>query len=74
MVVAITPYGLEGPYADRPFTEITLQAESGALAVRGHPSREPVQAGGRTVEWVSGLYAAVAALGRDPRGAARRAG
>ena len=62
VVVAITPYGLHGPYADRPFTEITLQAESGALAVRGHPSREPVQAGGRTMEWVSGLYAAVAAL------------
>jgi crotonobetainyl-CoA:carnitine CoA-transferase CaiB-like acyl-CoA transferase len=62
VVVAITPYGLHGPYADRPYTEITLQAESGALAVRGHPSREPVQAGGRTMEWVSGLYAAVAAL------------
>ncbi len=62
VVVAITPYGLHGPYADRPATELTLQAESGALAVRGHPSREPVQAGGRTMEWVSGLYAAVAAL------------
>jgi crotonobetainyl-CoA:carnitine CoA-transferase CaiB-like acyl-CoA transferase len=61
-VVAITPYGLDGPYAGRPSTEIILQAESGALAVRGHPSREPVQAGGRTMEWVSGLYAAVAAL------------
>jgi crotonobetainyl-CoA:carnitine CoA-transferase CaiB-like acyl-CoA transferase len=63
VVVSITPFGLDGPYADRPATEITLQAESGALAVRGHPSREPVQAGGRTMEWVSGLYAAVAALG-----------
>jgi crotonobetainyl-CoA:carnitine CoA-transferase CaiB-like acyl-CoA transferase len=62
VVVSITPFGLEGPYAHRPATEITLQAESGALAVRGHPSREPVQAGGRTTEWVSGLYAAVAAL------------
>ena len=62
VVVAITPYGLHGPYADRPATELTIQAESGALAVRGHPSREPVQAGGRTMEWVSGLYAAVAAL------------
>src|ERR1700704_2172741 len=62
VVVAITPYGLTGPYADRPATEITIQAESGALAVRGHPSREPVQAGGRTMELVSGLYAAVAAL------------
>ena len=63
VVTSITPYGLEGPYAERPATELTLQAESGALAVRGHPSREPVQAGGRTMEWVSGLYAAVATLG-----------
>jgi crotonobetainyl-CoA:carnitine CoA-transferase CaiB-like acyl-CoA transferase len=62
VVVAITPFGLQGPYADRPATEITIQAESGALAVRGHPSRPPVQMGGRTTEWVSGLYAAVAAL------------
>jgi crotonobetainyl-CoA:carnitine CoA-transferase CaiB-like acyl-CoA transferase len=62
VVVAITAYGLQGPYSGRPYTEIILQAESGALAVRGHPSREPVQAGGRTMEWVSGLYAAVAAL------------
>jgi crotonobetainyl-CoA:carnitine CoA-transferase CaiB-like acyl-CoA transferase len=62
VVVAITPFGLEGPYADRPATELTLQAESGALAVRGRPDRPPVQMGGRTMEWVSGLYAAVAAL------------
>ncbi len=62
MVVSITPFGLDGPYADRPATEITLQAESGALAVRGRPDREPVQMGGRTIEWVSGLYAAVAGL------------
>ena len=71
-MVAITPYGLHGPYAGRPYTEITLQAESGALAVRGHPSREPVQAGGRTMEWVSGLYAAVAALAATRVGAPRR--
>ena len=62
VVVSITPYGLEGPYAGRPATELTLQAESGALSVRGRPDRAPVQMGGRTMEWVSGLYAAVAAL------------
>jgi crotonobetainyl-CoA:carnitine CoA-transferase CaiB-like acyl-CoA transferase len=62
VVVAITPYGLEGPYAHRPATEITLQAESGALSTRGRPDRAPVQMGGRTTEWVSGLYAAVATL------------
>ena len=68
VVVAITPYGLHGPYADRPATEITIQAESGALAVRGHPSREPVQAGGRTMEWVSAFD--LVALARLLRGRA----
>src|SRR5215207_2255223 len=72
VVVSITPYGLEGPYADRPATELTLQAESGALSVRGRPDRAPVQMGGRTMEWVSGLYAAVAALGASR--VARRGG
>jgi crotonobetainyl-CoA:carnitine CoA-transferase CaiB-like acyl-CoA transferase len=62
VVVSITPDGLTGPSADRPATEITLQAESGALSTRGRPDRPPVQMGGRTMEWVSGLYAAVAAL------------
>jgi crotonobetainyl-CoA:carnitine CoA-transferase CaiB-like acyl-CoA transferase len=62
IVVSITPYGLEGPYSSRPATELTVQAESGALAIRGHPSQPPVQAGGRTMEWVSGLYGAVGAL------------
>ena len=62
VVASITPFGLHGPYAGRPATEFTLQAESGALAIRGHRSMKPVQAGGRTVEWVSGLYAAVAAV------------
>src|SRR5262249_24618277 len=64
VVVAITPFGLHGPYADRPATEITIQAESGALAVRGHPSREPVQMGGRTRHRASGLHAPVARLDR----------
>ena len=63
VVVAITPYGLEGPFADRPATDLTVQAESGTLAVRGHPSRPPVQEGARVTEWVTGLYAGVAALG-----------
>ncbi len=37
VVVSITPYGLEGPYADRPATELTLQAESGALSIARTP-------------------------------------
>jgi crotonobetainyl-CoA:carnitine CoA-transferase CaiB-like acyl-CoA transferase len=62
VVVAITPFGLDGPYAGRPASDLTLQAESGALAVRGRAFEEPVQMGGRTALWLAGAYAAAAAL------------
>lgn len=62
IVVSITPYGLTGPYADRPASELTIQADSGALGVRGTPDRPPIQMGGRITEWVSGAYAAAAVL------------
>src|SRR5205823_6862776 len=62
VVVAITPYGLTSPYADRPASELTIQAEAGAVATRGHPSRPPIQSGGRVTEWVSGVFAAVAVV------------
>jgi len=62
VVVSITPYGLTGPYAGRPASELTVQADSGALAVRGRPERAPIQAGGQVTEWVAGVYAAVATL------------
>ncbi len=62
VVVAFTPYGLTGPYAGRPASELTVQADSGALAIRGRPERPPIQAGGQVTEWVAGVYAAVATL------------
>ncbi|HEX4017699.1 MAG TPA: CoA transferase [Frankiaceae bacterium] len=62
VVVSLTPYGLTGPYADRAATEFTVQADSGAVAIRGTADRPPFQMGGRVVEWVGGAYAAVGAL------------
>ena len=62
VVLSITPFGLAGPYAERPATEFTTQAESGGVAGRGHPDWPPFQCGGRTSEWVSGTFAAVAGL------------
>ncbi len=62
VIVSITPYGTEGPCVDRPATEFTIQAESGALTIRGTVEFPPVQMGGRSVEWVGGAYAAVGAL------------
>lgn len=61
-LLSITPWGRTGPWADRPASEFTLQAESGSIGVRGLPGREPFQAGGRITEWVGGTFAAVAAL------------
>jgi crotonobetainyl-CoA:carnitine CoA-transferase CaiB-like acyl-CoA transferase len=62
VVLSITPYGLTGPWADRPATEFTLQAESGSIGIRGLMGQEPFQAGGRITEFAGASYAAVAAL------------
>lgn len=62
VVLCITPYGLDGPCADRPATEFTLQCDSGAVAIRGVRQHPPVQMGGRIVEWVAGAYGAVSSL------------
>ena len=63
-VVAITPFGLDTPWSERPATEFTLQAWSGGMIGlgRGAPDRPPVHVGGQVVEWLSGAYAAVGLL------------
>ncbi len=60
-VAAITPFGLDGPWRDRPATEFTLQAWSGGIVGlgRGAPDRAPVHVGGQVGEWLSGAYTAV---------------
>ncbi len=60
VVVAVTPWGLGGTDADRPASELVIQAESGCLGIRGRSDRPPFQAGGEITEWVTGIYAAVA--------------
>jgi crotonobetainyl-CoA:carnitine CoA-transferase CaiB-like acyl-CoA transferase len=63
-VTAITPFGLTGPWRDRPATEFTLQAWSGGIIGlgRGDPDRAPVHVGGQVGEWLAGTYAAAATL------------
>ena len=72
VVLAITPYGTEGPHADHPASEFIIQADSGAVAIRGTVEFPPVQMGGRSVEWVGGAYGALGALAAIRR--ARRTG
>jgi crotonobetainyl-CoA:carnitine CoA-transferase CaiB-like acyl-CoA transferase len=71
-VTSITPFGLEGPWADRPATEFTLQAWSGGIVGlgRGSPDRPPFQVGGQVGEWLTGLYAAIGTLVSRARGGA----
>ena len=62
VILSLSPYGLTGPYAERPASEFTIQAESGSIGGRGIPGKEPFQAGGRMTEWVAGTFAGAAAL------------
>ncbi|MFP6665642.1 MAG: CoA transferase [Deltaproteobacteria bacterium] len=62
VLLSISPFGLNGPLADRASTEFTIQAEAGSIAIRGVPGQEPYQAGARTTEWMGGTFASVAAL------------
>lgn len=60
VVCSITPYGRDGPLADAPWTEFTVQAECGSTAFRGRPDQPPIQAGGRVTDFTAGAYAAPA--------------
>ena len=68
VVLSITPYGQHGPYAGRPASDLTIQAESGGVSGRGLASQPPVQCGGRVTEWIGGTFAAV-----GPHAATQRA-
>lgn len=64
VIASITPFGLEGPWHDKPATEFTLQAWSGAVVGlgRGASDRPPVFVGGQVGEWLAGVFAAIGAL------------
>lgn len=76
IVTAITPFGLEGPWSDRPATEFTVQAWSGGIIGlgRGAPDRAPVFVGGQIGEWLAGAFAAAATLTARLRALATHSG
>ncbi len=71
-VTAITPFGLDGPWRNRPATEFTLQAWSGGIVGlgRGSADRAPVYVGGQVGDYLAGAYASVATMASRMRGAA----
>ncbi|HYK97447.1 MAG TPA: CoA transferase [Candidatus Acidoferrales bacterium] len=71
---AVTGWGLDGPYADRPALDIIVQAMSGLMSVTGEEGGAPVKVGVSISDLSAGLYATIAVLAalrvreRDGRG------
>ncbi|UCD91587.1 MAG: CoA transferase [Methanobacteriota archaeon] len=55
---SITAFGPDGPYADWPAFDLTLQAMSGAMSYTGEPGRPPVRMGLPTGDLAGALMAA----------------
>ena len=64
IVTSITPFGLQGPWADKPATEFTVQAWSGGVIGlgRGAQDRAPLFVAGQIGEWLAGAYAAAGTM------------
>ena len=59
---AITGYGQDGPYADRPGYDTVIQAQGGLMSVTGPADGEPHKVGVAVVDITAGLYAATSIL------------
>ena len=73
---AITGYGLDGPYRDRPAYDIIIQAVGGVMSYTGEPDRQPARCGipygdlGASIQAVVGILAAL--LSRATTGEGRQ--
>ncbi|ELY97178.1 CaiB/BaiF CoA transferase family protein [Natrialba asiatica] len=52
-------YGNDGPYADYPAMDLTIQAMSGAIHTTGFPDQKPVKAGPAIADFFGGIHLAV---------------
>lgn len=59
---AITGYGQDGPYAERPGYDTVIQAQGGLMSVTGPANGEPHKVGVAVVDITAGLYAATSIL------------
>ncbi|MEV3914969.1 CaiB/BaiF CoA-transferase family protein [Streptomyces canus] len=62
VVVTVSDYGLDGPFAKLPATEFTLQAEAGLTVLHPRGDRPPVASGVEFGELTAGACAAVGAV------------
>ena len=61
--VAVTGYGLDGPYAGRPALDIIVQGQSGLMSVTGDEGGAPVKVGVSIADLSAALYATIGTLG-----------
>ena len=66
--VALTGYGLEGPYSENPAYDYVIQAMTGVMALTGDPASPPTKAGYSAVDNSAGLVAALGLLARIVQG------
>lgn len=62
VVVSITPFGQDGPYAGWEATNLVAFAAGGLHSLTGHPSRAPLQTGGSQALYLGGLHGFSAAV------------
>jgi crotonobetainyl-CoA:carnitine CoA-transferase CaiB-like acyl-CoA transferase len=66
--VALTGYGLEGPYSEAPAYDYVIQALTGVMALTGDPSSPPTKAGYSAVDNSAGIMAAMGLLAKIVEG------
>ncbi len=66
--VALTGFGLEGPYADKPAFDYVAQALTGVMELTGDPGAMPTKAGYSAVDNSTGMMAAVGFLAKIVEG------
>ncbi len=62
--VALTGYGLDSPYADRPAYDYVIQALTGVMALGGEPDGPPTKTGYSAVDNSAGMMGALGLLAK----------
>jgi crotonobetainyl-CoA:carnitine CoA-transferase CaiB-like acyl-CoA transferase len=63
VMVRVSGFGQDGPYATQSCLDVVAQAMSGIMEMTGTPDGPPMPAGTFIVDQVTGLYATIGALG-----------
>ena len=66
--LALTGYGLDGPFSDRPAYDYVIQALTGIMAITGDPGMPPTKTGYSVVDNSSGMMGAVGLLAKIVQG------